>query len=90
MIGNSIKPVGGGSSVPVPKDICTCPECGGIIHALAVEWDADTKIPVMGGGIHLNCENEEWDGEKWNHRWLPWDWGPVLFKVDKWAGSVEV
>lgn len=82
-------PIGGGSSVPVPKHVDTCPECGGIIHAFVVEWEEDTKKPVIGGGIQLTCENEEWDGEGWNHRWWQSDWQSVVDNVDKWAGSVE-
>ena len=74
--------------VPVPREIATCPECGGQLHLQASVWETDSGSLIR-GEIEVDCANDnEPDDEGYEdrgHRWWQGEWQPVIDRVTRWA-----
>ena len=65
---------------PVPREVATCPECGG-----ALTWQATTSDIIE--DMMLECEHEPNNDETAQdnyHRWWQSDWQAVIEKVKVW------
>lgn len=77
-----MSPLTHGSGCYVPREVAECPECGGELHARAMQWDAETGVPDA-ESIDLDCIADR----ACRHRWWQSDWQPVLDKIRKWSGA---
>lgn len=72
--------------VYVPKEVATCPECGGELQARSMEWDTETGQPTA-TGIELECI--DYLSHESGHNWHQSTWQPVRDVIAKWCGACE-
>jgi hypothetical protein len=77
-----------GGGCDIPKEVATCPECGGALYAWNQCWDTETGRPV-GANVQVDCEHESFhDGDlppKFEHKWHQSDWQPIMDRVNEWT-----
>lgn len=64
----------------VPREIATCPECGGTLY-----WQATTRDILVDMMLECESERDEDDEDETDrHRWWQSDWQPIIQKVKTW------
>ena len=73
-----------GGRCSVPSRVATCPECDAKLEAVSEEWNTDTGEPTT--SLLVGCSQFD----QTPHKHWQSDWQPVIDRVQKWAGCVEV
>lgn len=73
-----------GGNASVPRDIATCPECGGKLLVRSMAWDEATGRPIA-SDLQIDCMRDPNE----RHRWHQSDWQPVVDLVRDWAGAIQ-
>jgi hypothetical protein len=90
-----------GGDSEIPKDIATCPECGGKLSVDCWEWNSETGVPSQFGfNVSCDAEDEALEDWTWNeddnrrftdvaHGHRQSDWQPVIDAVWDWIKTLE-
>jgi len=79
-----MKPLHHGSGCFIPITVATCPECGGELYAMTINWEEATGRPFASAiGVYCRDDNDL------KHNLSQGEWKPVLDKIAAWCGAIN-